>query len=143
MLTFLSIKCLRFSDYQKCTVDLNTLLKNNKLKKDNKGSTHLLHNQSPITYAGNLIQTAGTRDQPWIPSQQRQWLCPRIPTARGCRRCLGLNSAGPSDKMIVPTSSCPIPFPRWLLTQSFTCFHLPSCQTLLVIQHPQYLNLLL
>lgn len=142
MLTFLSIKCLHFSDYQKCTVDLNALLKNNKLKKkDNKSSTHLLHNQSLIINTGNLILPAGRRDQPWIPFRQR--LCPSILTARGKGRCLGSNSAGPSDKMVVPTSSCPIPFPRWSLTQSFTCFHLPSCQTLLVIRHPQYLNLLL
>lgn len=139
MLTFLSIKCLHFFRLPKMHSWLNALLKNNKLEKKekkegSKGNTHLMHNPSPIIQTRSLIQAGDTREQPWIP---------RIPTARGSRRCLGLNSACPSDKMIVPTSSCPIPSPHWLLTWSFTCFHLPSCQTSLVMQHPPYLNLLL
>lgn len=74
MLTFLSIKCLRFSGYQKCTVDLNALLKNNKLQ-DNRSSS--------IYYAMN--------------HGSHTWGLPPDTPCWGSTRCLGPSSAGPAD----------------------------------------------
>lgn len=103
MLTFLSMKCLRFSGYQKCTVDLNALLKNNKLQDNRSSSIYCAMNHGSHTWG--------------LPPDTPCW---------GSTRCLGPSSAGPADRAIVPSLAGYDHRPSHASTFPLACHTTPS-----------------